>query len=423
MRRLFCLWLLLFAASSFAFAPSYQSWNTNGDYIKTTAAASCTAFAYATWASNGSGVLSGAASPYTCTPYAGTAAGPTGQTTGGGALACPANSTNTAGDCSCTAGYIETNGSCSPQVSACQAKLGTVKTVNRTVGFTRSTADSDLSFVGTIVQTPPGTALCQNGCIVETSSTGTAAWTSMVPTAQGLYRKSLDLVATYNGTACSSSNTSDPPNNPKTPDPVCPGYVGEVNGKIGCFGTASKPVVTAEGPRPEAFPAPGNPAAGEKPDTGAGSGIGGAGRTPSTGAGGNAGGPASAAVGPSGTASAPSAGLEQLNCGAPGQAPCRIDESGTGDGKTAYDAAKTALDTNSASSKTAIDGAASITAPSWSFTFQFPTGCTPYNTGIKGFVMNPCTVQPVIHDLMSMIWAAVTAFAIIGMVGRTIRES
>lgn len=113
-----------------------------------------------------------------------------------------------------------------------------------------------------------------------------------------------------------------------------------------------------------------------------------------------------------------------ITCGLPGTPPCKIDETGTKTGaETTYDSSKTAIDTAKTSAETNIGSAASIGAPSWSFAFQLPTGCAPYVTGIKGVVLNVCQYQSTIHGLLSLIWAAATAFGLIGMVGRTIREA
>lgn len=109
-------------------------------------------------------------------------------------------------------------------------------------------------------------------------------------------------------------------------------------------------------------------------------------------------------------------------CGLPGKPKCLIEEAGTpAPVNSDVDSAK--LDAPKSSAETAITGAASIAAPTWSFSFALPTGCAPYQTGLRGVVLNICQFQPTIHDLMSMVWAATTAFAMIGMVGRTIRES
>jgi len=113
-----------------------------------------------------------------------------------------------------------------------------------------------------------------------------------------------------------------------------------------------------------------------------------------------------------------------ITCGLPGTPPCKIDETGTKtDAATTYDQPKTKIDEAKSAAEVAIGSAANIAAPAWSFTFQLPTGCAPYVTGIKGVILNVCQYQSTIHGLLSVIWAAATAFAMIGMVGRTIREA
>lgn len=124
------------------------------------------------------------------------------------------------------------------------------------------------------------------------------------------------------------------------------------------------------------------------------------------------------------TPTANPAPLDLITCGLPGTPPCKIDETGTPTGVgTSFDGSKTDLETQKTATATAITGAASITAPAWTFSFALPTGCAPYATGLRGFIMNICPYQPIIHDLLSMVWAATTAFAMIGMVGRTIRSA
>lgn len=111
-------------------------------------------------------------------------------------------------------------------------------------------------------------------------------------------------------------------------------------------------------------------------------------------------------------------------CGLPGGPACKIDETGTETTVgTTYDAPKAELETAKAAAAASINSATQITAPSWSFSFQLPTGCAPYNTGIRNVIVNMCTYQSTIHDLMSLVWAAATAFCIIGMVGKTIRQA
>lgn len=111
-------------------------------------------------------------------------------------------------------------------------------------------------------------------------------------------------------------------------------------------------------------------------------------------------------------------------CGLPDTPACKIDETGTKpDAGDTYTQPKTELETAKTSATSAIADAANIATPAWSFTFQLPTGCAPYVTGIKGVILNVCQYQPVMHSLLSAIWAAATVFCMIGMVGRTIRES
>lgn len=113
-----------------------------------------------------------------------------------------------------------------------------------------------------------------------------------------------------------------------------------------------------------------------------------------------------------------------LTCGLPGTPACKIDESGTpDDAVTPFEKPKTDLDKVKDDSSLAIDKAATLQAPAWTFSFQLPTGCAPYQTGLRGVLLNICQYQSTIHDLMSMIWAGATFFCLVGMVGRTIRES
>lgn len=325
---------------------------------------------------------------------------------------------------------------------ACVGTMGKDKTFvrNWTVGYSRSPDESDEKFVGPVNRLPgAGNPVCMGGCKVlqqDTSAPGWKAWISQSPTDQGLFRNSLDVPFTSTGETCTEGTGATAPISPDVPAPPCPGYVGEVNGKPGCYGTAAKPIDPVSKSLPPVPKDAGNPPAGsgpEAPNTGQS-------RTPSAGGGGPSGGPAGAAVGGkggkeggtpslggSGTTPKPGEGEEQQACGAPGQPACRIDGSDVPkDAGSAVDAAKTASEKNAADTKAAIDRAASMEAPGWSFSFQLPTGCTAYTPaafGDFGISINPCEWQGTIHDLMSMIWAAATAFCIIGMVGRTIREA
>ena len=116
--------------------------------------------------------------------------------------------------------------------------------------------------------------------------------------------------------------------------------------------------------------------------------------------------------------------IEIETCGLPGKPKCLIDETGTKTEKgTSFESAKSELEISEAARKTAIAEAANIASPTWNFRFQLPTGCTPFQTGIKAVILDVCKWQPIIHDLMSMVWASATLFCLVGMFGRTIRES
>ena len=111
-------------------------------------------------------------------------------------------------------------------------------------------------------------------------------------------------------------------------------------------------------------------------------------------------------------------------CGLPGKPKCLIDETGTKPDKgDTLVAPKTSLDSSEAARKASIDSAQQIQRPEWTFTFQLPSGCTPFITGLKGVVLDVCQYRGPIHDLLSMVWAGATVFCLAGMVGRTIRES
>ena len=119
--------------------------------------------------------------------------------------------------------------------------------------------------------------------------------------------------------------------------------------------------------------------------------------------------------------------IELETCGLPGKPACKIDETGTpvaADALTALASGKGTLDQSKtdALTKVAEAGGASGKNTGWTFSFAFPSGCSPYVvSGFKDITIDMCQYQPQIHDLMSMIWAATAVFFCIGMVGRTMR--
>lgn len=113
-----------------------------------------------------------------------------------------------------------------------------------------------------------------------------------------------------------------------------------------------------------------------------------------------------------------------ITCGLPGTPKCAIDETGTPENiDKVYEQPQKDLDKAKDDIKAEIEKAKDIEAPKWNLTFQLPTGCAPYTTGIRGFIMNICQFQSTIHDLLSLIWVSTTAFVMIGMIGRAIREA
>lgn len=332
-----------------------------------------------------------------------------------------------------------------PPEDKCKGNEGQTGVTNWTMGYQRSPSiNSKEPFIAP--NNPTNKKACVDQCKValdvSTPCPGCRAYVSQHANAQGLYRVSTEFVSRQTGELCVPGPDDAPVQPSDSVDAKCPGYVGEVNGIKGCYGTADKPVTTQPNIVPSNFEQlPGNPAAGPL----SGPPTPGSMATPTVGTGGSAGGPSGAAtVGGSGSSAGvgsgsgtsvssqgngsgrvgTQAGTEQQACGAPGQPVCavQVDEKDVkkeGD----WTAAAKALEDQEKDSKSAFDRAHSIQQPGWTFSFQLPTGCAPFDTGIRGFSMNPCKYQSTIHDLMSMIWAAVTLFCIIGMVGRTIRES
>lgn len=338
----------------------------------------------------------------------------------------------------CPDGYTLENGLCEPpeEPSRCAADAGTSSVMNFTVGWARSgTPDAD-DHVGKVVFPNQGRgAACVGGCSWDFTDNGVTAYRSAEPfPASGLHRLSVDFTMRGAGTACAES-PEDAAASPNAPEPPCPGFVGEVNGVTKCVGTASQPVPPPDGPtagrQAGGSEDNGNPAAGKKPDSGDGSGSGGPGRTPTAGTGGNAGGPAGAAGGtrPDGTTTKPVEGKEQAACGAPGQPKCSINETGTPDGKGAYDAAKAGLDKAEGDYKAGLDAIKNTAdkdtswgvVPSWISHAE----CRPWDLGafeIMGqsfaIVISICDVMPYVVATTSFLWVVATFFLTIAMVFR-----
>ncbi|WP_208933678.1 hypothetical protein [Paracidovorax avenae] len=320
----------------------------------------------------------------------------------------------------------------------CGSNNGKQDVVNFTTGWARGpTTDVD-DHVGRIAL-PMGT-VCVRGCTWQIADVPLSAYRSQVPSPQGLYRMSADMTVVGDGSkACTASTDQDRAADPNQPPKECPGYVGEVNGKTVCVGSAAKPLPSPQGPsvgrQTGVGEDTGNPSAGTKPGSGEGSGSGGAGRTPNDGNGSNPGGPA-AAVGngkPNGTTDKPGDGKEQAACGAPGQPKCKIDESGTPDGKSAYDGPGKSLDDAFGKAREQLEGVKSTgdkdtswgIVPSW---LQHG-GCTPWVLGTlplgepREIKLDVCAILPYVEAVTSFLWAIGTFVATLAMVFRVTTAS
>lgn len=108
---------------------------------------------------------------------------------------------------------------------------------------------------------------------------------------------------------------------------------------------------------------------------------------------------------------------EDLECGLPDTPPCKIDETGTPappdpDGESVFN--RLLPQCIQSDWKTCFPE-----LPSINWAFQLPSGCSPIPTpafaryGLP--VVDICPYQPVIHDLMSMLWAAAGLFGAIAI--------
>lgn len=220
--------------------------------------------------------------------------------------------------------------------------------------------------------------------------------------ANGYYE--ISATSEYLGTGATCTTPSEPPENPD-PEPPC----GDGNCTPG----------DGDGD------GPGDGDGGGDPGDGDGDGDDGdtpGGENPGDGAGGDGDGPGngtgSGGAGQDGDGEGEDEGGGE--CGIPGKPPCavKIDETGVPDGNSIFNGVNTQVDNlpNHASIKDAIDGIKnSDLTPSWTWTFQLPTGCTPFQLGGYNISIDVCQWQGMIHDIMSMIWAAATVWFLIAL--------
>lgn len=273
--------------------------------------------------------------------------------------------------------------------------------------------------------TPGGTTGCKQDIDANEPCADCKGWVSQTPGNNGLYRVSTDFRGHYSGEACGASDSAVPPElltPDDSKDPPCPGYVGEVNGVKGCFGNAQKPVPSTDPNKPNNNGSDkGNPPAGNKPDSGPGSGSDGPGRTPDTGTGGSGGGPSGAAGGtkPDGNTDKPEEGKEQQACGAPGQPPCKIDETGTpkeykGDGGKGLDKWKADIEANRDQMKESGGGI----FDSMNVLFAAPplASCTPIPLPGGVAYEKQCEVVDTGRAIMAYVWALTAIWLCLGWI-------
>lgn len=315
---------------------------------------------------------------------------------------------------------FETNAGC----PNCSALAGTGGVQNFTIGWS-STSGDRVSPDGTLNDvvgpvTAPPTTVCVNECTATRGGASTF-FHSLEPSPTGLFRMSADYAITYTGASCSTGNDSAA--NPSTPPAPCTGVVVQLDNRTRCIPSSTP----SDQPAPPTTTPPkqGNPAAGSDGTQPVGT------RTPVNGDGGNGGGPLTPYDGqPIGTGGGADGGSgepgeqeQDGECGFGPNPPCKIDETGTPNGAGAAQATTDAINANRDTSVQAVQDAGSSNGKDtgWGFSFALPTGCSPiampafapYLTAI-----DVCEWQPMIHDLRSLVWIAVTAWACIGMVGR-----
>lgn len=109
------------------------------------------------------------------------------------------------------------------------------------------------------------------------------------------------------------------------------------------------------------------------------------------------------------TPSKPAEG-EDLECGLPGTPPCKIDEGDTPSTDAAeFNRAEQEIEDFKSGLLANIQAKLDEILHEWTWTFQLPTGCASlmFDTLVGKVVeIDMCQHQPMIHDIMSMVWAA-----------------
>lgn len=281
-------------------------------------------------------------------------------------------------------------------------------------------------------ESPPPSTLCDGTCEMVLDGAAGQLRYNVTPTASGLHAITQQQGYMKTGGTCTSKSTE------LNADAVghCDGSVGQINGQTVCIEKGSPTGVGVAGASPSASAV--GSTGGDTPvnnPNGQSGNVGPNGEQPGKG-GDKAGVPDFSGTGigtpgdkdengnPTGTIGKPGEGKEQAACGAPGQPPCRIDESGTPtNGASRFGDANANVDQTRDGVLDAILQHKELTAPAWSWTFQLPTGCTPLHMEAFNLTLDICQWQEMFHDLMSMVWAAATIWFSIAIVGRTLGGS
>lgn len=355
---------------------------------------------------------------------------------------CPNGGTLSGSNCNCAGGETDTGSACvandCPTLGASMGyhALTAGWTLSPTVGANDYVGGWAVGIYGSTHCVKNDTDLC--AATVDPQVGSRACWRSQAPAdGTGLYRVTCDMAMVSGGSTCTP--TGDNPSNPTAAAPACPtGNVGEVNGRSVCLGTVPTSGVNLGAPEGQ-----GNPRAGTGSEESNES------REPTAGSGGapDARGGPGVTTGPGGTGTGanqtPTGGgpgsnaeidfpddynrevtqqaiLNKLGTGV------KIDETGTGTGAGTDTESKATVTTEMGKLSTKLDEVvAGSVAPdrSWGVSFSFPTNCSAMNFGTARwgfFSADFCDWQPIVHDIMSLVWIASTLFLCMGMVFRAI---
>lgn len=123
---------------------------------------------------------------------------------------------------------------------------------------------------------------------------------------------------------------------------------------------------------------------------------------------------------PGGGAAPAPAEQEDIECGLPGRPPCKIDETGT---PTAFSPLPDP-DTWVPQVIPALQNP-DIAEVTWSWAFTLPSTCSAMNVDLVLIQvdLDLCRYQPMIHEIMSLIWIATGIWFAVSMVGRTLTST